>query len=330
MVSAGEGSRDPRMTNTATHHQDDVDPDIRRFIQITSADYAAFSPPDGDVAARRKIALRVRERWSAGGPQMVGSADLTVGTRNVRIRIHRPTDSPNLPALVYLHGGGWTIFSIDTHDRLMREYAARSGCAVLGIDYSLSPEVRFPHALDEIASVLEWLFRAGPDHGLSKDTFALGGDSAGANLAVSTALKLVGRGVQPRGLILNYGAFDTDQRRPSYHRYDGDRYMLTAPEMAEFWANYVGNNGHTEDVLARPLLASLKGLPPAFLCIPECDILLDESLEMARRLAAAGVEVDARLYKGATHSFLEAVSISPLADRALAEASAWLKEKMSV
>ncbi|MBY0511883.1 MAG: alpha/beta hydrolase [Rhodospirillaceae bacterium] len=316
------------MNTSLTDPRDDVDPDIRRFIQITSADYAAFSATSGTGnAALREVALRVRERWRAGGPKMAASIDLTVGARNVRIRIHRPSDRENLPTLVYLHGGGWTLFSIDTHDRLMREYAARAGCAVLGIDYSLSPEVRFPHALDEIADVLAWLSSAEQTAGLSRDIFALGGDSAGANLAISTALRRVGRAAQPRALLLNYGAFDTEHR-PSHRRYDGDRYMLTAAEMDGFWANYVGNSGRTEDVLARPLLASLKGLPPVFLCIPECDILVDENLEMARRLTEAGVEVDSHMYKGATHSFLEAVSISPLADLALEEASRWLQQRI--
>jgi acetyl esterase len=328
MVVTGEGF-DKNMNTASTDLPDDVDPDIRRFVQITSADYAAFAAPGNmDVAARRNVALRVRERWRAGGPQMASSTDMTVGTRNVRIRIHRPTTRENLPTLVYMHGGGWTVFSIDTHDRLMREYAARSGCAVLGVDYSLSPEVRFPHALDEIADVLNWLLSPDQKAGLSKEAFALGGDSAGANLAISTALRRVERGTQPRGLLLNYGAFDTEHRA-SHRRYNDDRYMLLADEMDAFWVNYVGNNGRTDDVLARPLLASLRGLPPAFLCIPECDILVDENLEMARRLTAAGVEVDSRVYKGATHSFLEAVSISPLADRALEDAAQWLKKRMS-
>ena len=121
-------------------------------------------------------------------------------------------------------------------------------------------------------------------------------------------------------MLLNYGAYETVPR-PSHERYDGAGYMLTAEEMRGFWALYLGG---AESPLATPLRARLEGLPPAFLCIAQCDILADENRELARRLVAAGVATTVRDYPGATHSFLEAVSISGLAQRALDEAAAWL------
>jgi acetyl esterase len=307
----------------------ELDPDIRAFKALTAADYARLSA-DGyaDVTARRAVAERVRERWARGGPVMARSETLRIGSAETRIRIHRPSDTAPLPALVYLHGGGWTIFSIDTHDRLMREYAARSGCAVIGIDYSLSPEVRFPIALEEIDTIWAWLLAEGADHGIDAGHLALGGDSAGGNLALSTALRLRDAGKGADGLLLNYGAFDTVQRS-SHARYDGDAFMLTSVEMAEFWGNYLGPS-ETAAVHphARPILADLHGLPPAFLCIAECDILLDENLAMAQRLRDAGVAVTAQVYPGASHSFLEAVEISALADRAIADGARWLHDRL--
>ncbi|WP_239000563.1 alpha/beta hydrolase [Novosphingobium pentaromativorans] len=308
---------------------DDVDPQIRDFLNRMFASSAALgSRPGLSAPERRAIAERQREPWVRGGPAMHASEELRVGQSQVRVRIHRPVADADLPVLVYLHGGGWTLFSIDTHDRLMREYAARSGCAVLGIDYALAPEHRFPRALDDIAQVLDWLAAKGADHGLDPARYALGGDSAGANLSVAAAIDRRDAGAaMPCGLLLNYGAFDGEWRA-SYERYgDGDRYMLTGPEMDEFWESYLGADALSPermDPRARVFHAELHGLPPSWLCVARCDILLDENVLMAERLTAAGVEAHLKIYDGATHSFLEAVAISSIADRAIAEASEWL------
>ncbi len=223
-----------------------------------------------------------------------------------------------------MHGGGWTIFSLDTHDRLMREYAARASIAVIGIDYSLSPEAKFPRALEEIADVISWIRSEGEQFGLDPGCLATGGDSAGANLALAAnlALRDSGRDVVA-GMLLNYGAYDMTDR-PSHARYDGDNFMLTVAEMADFWSDYLRNSADEANPLARPLLGDLRGLPRAFMCIAECDILADENREMARRLRDSGVPVTERIYKGATHSFLEAMSISRLASNALDDAADWL------
>ncbi|WP_395327453.1 alpha/beta hydrolase [Novosphingobium sp. BL-8H] len=306
---------------TQAFENDDVDPEIRAWLQQMFAASAALgSRPGLSAPERRAIAERQRAPWTRGGPVMAVTEELRVGPGQTRIRIHRPSDVPDLPVLIYLHGGGWTLFSIDTHDRLMREYAGRSGCAVLGIDYPLAPEHPFPAAIHSIGDVLDWLAEQGAAHGLNPGRYVIGGDSAGANLAVAATLerRRLDR-VMPAGLLLNYGAWDGAWTE-SYDRYgDGDRYMLTGPEMDEFWATYLA--GRTvDDPLARPLHADLTGLPQAWLCVAECDVLLDENRAMAARLPQA----ELRVYPGATHSFLEAVAASELADRAIAEASQWL------
>ena len=217
------------------------------------------------------------------------------------------------------------LFSLDTHDRLMREYAARAQVTVVGVDYSLAPEAKFPRPVEEIVSVARWVRSEGASAGLNPANIAIGGDSAGGNLAVATNLALIAAGQQPLDAqLLNYGAFDPDPR-PSHDHFGGPDYNLTSEEMTDFWVNYLPPDA-ASDPLARPLLGDLSGLPPTFLCIAECDILADENWEMAEALEQAGVAVTARSYEGAAHSFLEAVSISPLADRALTEASDWLSQ----
>ena len=314
----------------ATFFQDDdVDPEIRDWLtQMFAASAALGSRPGMEVAQMRAIAEQQREPWRRGGPGMYASEELHVGPHALRVRIHRPVAEDVLPVLVYLHGGGWSLFSIDTHDRLMREYAARAGIAVLGLDYRLAPENPFPAAIEDVAEVLAWLDEEGPAHGLDPVRYALGGDSAGANLALCGTLERRAAGKPlPRATLLNYGAFDRAER-PSYERYgDGERYMLTAPEMADFWTTYLGGEA-VQDPRALPFRADLGRLAPAWLCIAQCDVLLDENLDMARRLAEAGNLVESRVYQGATHSFLEAVAASSLADRAITEASEWLAKHM--
>ncbi|HRP86979.1 MAG TPA: alpha/beta hydrolase fold domain-containing protein, partial [Gammaproteobacteria bacterium] len=145
---------------------------------------------------------------------------------------------------------------------------------------------------------------------------------------VASQLRLRDLGRPPvAAMLLNYGAYG-DRTSPSWARYDGPTYMLEADEMHRFWDNYLRGDGDRDDPLAMPLLADLRGLPPAFLAIAECDILADGNREMAAALHDAGVPVQARTYAGTTHSFLEAMSISDLADRALDEASDWLRRTL--
>jgi acetyl esterase len=247
----------------------------------------------------------------------------------LRGRIHVPVEAPALGAMLYLHGGGWTMFSIDTHDRLMREYAARAGVIVVGIDYSLSPEQKYPVALHEVVRAVGWLRDAGAAHGIDGTRLAIGGDSAGANLALAAALMMREQGDPPlRGLLFNYGAFGAETS-PSYERYDGPDFFLTVEEMRRFWNNYVRSPADLDNPLVAPLLADLHGLPPTFFCIAACDILADGNRAMAARMAAAHVPAEVYVYEGATHSFLEAMSIAPLAQRALDTAAGWLRARLT-
>ncbi|MFT4075486.1 MAG: alpha/beta hydrolase fold domain-containing protein [Asticcacaulis sp.] len=307
-----------------------LDADIRDFIRITGEAYASHGQGvEKTPATARQVAEKVRAPWVAGGPVMANTVESMVPTPhgNVRIRIYRPTDEARQPGLVYLHGGGWVMFSLDTHDRIMREYAGRTGITVIGIDYALAPEARFPVALEQSVSVLAHLFDNAADFGLDPDHLFMGGDSAGANLSLAAAIALrdQGRGGILKGLLLNYGAFSTDLRPEDVSRYGGPDFMLTASEMDYFWQQYLRTPEDRANPLATPLRADLTDLPPIFLCIPECDVLTGQSLQLEQRLAATGVPTQAIIYPGASHSFLEAVSISQVAGQAFDDAARWLR-----
>jgi acetyl esterase len=219
------------------------------------------------------------------------------------------------------------MFSLDTHDRIMREYAGRAGICVIGIDYALSPEAKFPVALEQIVAVVRHVRDHAANLGVDGARLALGGDSAGGNMALAASLILrqAGEGETLNALVLNYGAFAFDMTAEDKRRYGGDGYMLTTDEMLYFWDQYLADPTDRRNALAAPLLAELHDLPPVFLCIPQCDVLHGQSLALNTRLQSAGNDVKAVIYAGASHSFLEAVSTSPLAGRAFDDASNWLK-----
>ncbi|HEV8657357.1 MAG TPA: alpha/beta hydrolase fold domain-containing protein [Thermoanaerobaculia bacterium] len=303
--------------------RDELDPDIRRFVtEMTAAwarhgDLAAVSP-----AVARCIAEKVRAPWARGGPQMARITELHVLAANgaVRVRCYEPDPDGPKPVLIYLHGGGWTLFSLDTHDRVMREYAARAGVMVAGVDYALSPEAKYPVALEQVVAVARFF-------GEQNARIAIGGDSAGANLALSACLRLRDERQSQliRAMVLNYGVFDRWSSAEAHDRYGGPGNMLTSEEMESFWRNYLRDERDADDPLVCPLRADLHDLPRALLVVPEFDLLTEQSLGLADRLEAAGIAVQLEIYRGATHSFLEAVSIAPLADRAFDDTANWLR-----
>ena len=308
----------------------DLDPDIQRFVAEMSAAWARYPElAEASPAEARRIAELVRAPWTHGGPAMarVSERRLALADGAVRIRLYVPPGEAPQPALIYLHGGGWTIFSLDTHDRLMREYAGRSGVTVVGVDYALSPEARFPVALRQITATVRHLAAQGAELAIDPARLAIGGDSAGANLAVATALELRDGGTPRalRALLLNYGVFARTSSPEAVLGLGGPGNMLTAEEMNSFWRNYLRDERDALDPRVCPVLADLRGLPPALLVVAEEDLLAEQSVELHRRLGAAGVAARLASYRGASHSFLEAVSISKLAERALGESADWLR-----
>ncbi len=311
-----------------------IDAEIARFVSAIME--ASADQPDlaRSLAEQRVAAETGRARWRQGGPEMHRVRDLTAAANGIAVRVrlfepHVPGGDLR-PALVYCHGGGFTLFSLETHDRLMREYAARAGVVVVGVDYSLSPEVRFPTALHEIVATLDWLGETGEALGIAPRRISIGGDSAGANLSLAACLVLRDRGTRDRvaAMMFNYGFFDADFETPSQRLHGGDGKLLTTQELVGYLEHYLGDAPWT-DPLALPALAELHDLPPSLHVIATCDPLADGDRAMARRLREAGNRVTAREYAGATHSFLEAVSVSALAERALAESGEWLRDTLT-
>lgn len=321
------GERDTHLVKPATPQSDhaSLEGGHLRFLEAM----AAASPLGADTApaALRQAASDVRRPWQRGGPEMHAIAEGSIETEHgpLRARTYLPTSEKPLPALVYLHGGGWTLLDIDTHDRMMREHAARSGWAVVGIDYPRAPETVFPGALHACLSAVRSLTDSAGD-GVLSPPFALGGDSSGANLALASAISLRDRGGPPvAGLVLHYGVYDHDQSRASYAKFSDPPLTLSAERMAWFWDHYCPDPVQRRDPLASPVRADLAGLPPSHLVIAGQDILRDENLALAVKLAEAGNALSVAHYPRAPHAFLEALAFSDTGLRAIDATAAWLR-----
>ncbi|WP_043834370.1 alpha/beta hydrolase [Muricoccus aerilatus] len=305
-----------------------LDPEMAAFTEMM-AGRAALPPQrlERPLDATRAENEALNLTLSNPEPAMAESSDrwLPVRGRRLLCRLHRPSDAEPLPVLVHLHGGGWVWGSIDTHDPLVRSLAAGSGCAVIAPDYALSPEAAFPQALEEVAAVVRWVAAHGAEWGLDPSRIVLGGDSAGANLALGAALLLrqSDPGLRLRGLLLDYGVFDDRMATPSYAEF-ADGYGLTAERMRFFWDCYAPNPADRLSPYAAPIRADLRGLPPCRVQIAELDVLSDENRAMARALREAGVTVEEETFPGTLHGFLRARDHVAAARRAIAAGAGWL------
>jgi acetyl esterase len=244
----------------------------------------------------------------------------------VPLRLFYPRRRAHLPVLVYFHGGGFALNSLATHERLMREIAVRAGIAVCGVGYSLAPEWRFPTQLGEAIAAIKWLRQTAPSLGLSSAAIAVGGDSAGANLALSAAIELRDRGEeQVAAAVLFYGMYAPEFDTASHRAYGGGDFGLTTARMRWFWKSYLPQPVQRLDPRAAPLHADLAGLPPILSIAAGLDCLLDDSLRLGQRLAAAGVPYRLSIYDGMPHSFLLTDRLVDRAGEALDEVAAMLR-----
>ncbi len=240
----------------------------------------------------------------------------------IAVRAYRPASGEVLPALVYFHGGGWTIGDLDTHDVLCRQLANGARCAVFSVDYRLAPEAPFPAAVEDCLAATRFVFEKSGSLKIDVSRIAVGGDSAGGNLAAVVALH------RQRPLafqLLIYPA--TDQRCDTdSHRRNGEGYLLTREGIEFFRGCYLPEKRHWSDWRASPLLAaSHAGLPPAFIITAGYDPLRDEGREYAERLAQAGVEVAYREYSDMVHGFLLFGGVLDTANTAVADCCAALR-----
>ena len=269
---------------------------LERFAQSEVPPYETMSPQ-----AARTMAAELSAYWNADPLPMPATE---VEVNGVGCRLYRPHGAPvPTPCLVYIHGGGWVICSPDTHDNICRRMATAGGFAVLSVDYRLAPEFPFPAPLEDCLAVVRGLRLDGVGLGLDPDRLVLGGDSAGANLGLSTCLALRDAGEPPvRAAALVYGVFSADHESASHLAFGDGRYILSTQAMRWFWDQYVAEPARRSDPLATPLHADLRHLPPLYVAGAELDPLRDDSERLARRLVEVGVDLDFRLWRGVTHA----------------------------
>ena len=243
------------------------------------------------------------------------------GQRNAA-RLYAASHEP-LPALLYLHGGGFVIGSLDTHDSLCRQLALRSGCAVVALDYRLAPEHPFPAAVDDTWAALQALVEQPRAHGIAR-LLAVGGDSAGGTLAAVAALHARDRG-WPLALQLLITPGTAAHADTASHKLFGNGFLLDAATVAWMFDHTLPYH-HRKDWRFAPLQADVDGVAPACVILAECDPLVDEGLAYADRLRAAGVPVALELVRGVTHDFIKMGRALKEAPAALDAAAAALKQ----
>ena len=261
--------------------------------------------------------------------EMASVADRTIPGPggDVPIRVYVPTAEPGpRPALVYFHGGGWVLGDIETHDAVCRAVAAASGLTVVSVDYRLAPEHPFPAPLEDCQAAVRWVADHAAEIDVDPGRLAVGGDSAGGNLAAVVAREALASGPALRFQLLVYPVCDGTMGRPSIAE-NAEGYFLTSPMMGWFWGHYMGDRDRT-DPRASPLHApdaALAGLPPALVITAEYDPLRDEGEAYAARLADAGVDVTATRYDGVIHGFFSMGDVVPEGKAAVDEAAEALR-----
>lgn len=305
-----------------------IDKDAQKVLALGQA---ANAPPfeKGTVA-------QARLAYIASLPALQGQRDAVASVEDrvlatsegpLTVRIYRGLTTPqlNAPALLYLHGGGWVIGNLQSHDEICRWFANEAGCIVVCPDYRLAPEHKFPAGLTDCLAALSFMKETAADLGIDPHRIAVAGDSAGGNLASVVALLSRSDAVPDiAAQLLFYPNTDAAQATDSYHRYK-EGFGLTASTMRWFRDHYIRIDADITDWRVSPLRAnSLVGAPPAFVGIAGLDILADEATAYATRLRQEGVRVLSRLWPGQIHGFVSMGAYIPAARQAIAEAvAAW-------
>ncbi|HEY9386481.1 MAG TPA: alpha/beta hydrolase [Nitrososphaeraceae archaeon] len=275
----------------------------------------------------KKLPADIENRTIPGGPN---------GT-DVSIQIVRPPNSSGnetLPAVMYFHGGGWVLGGFDTHERLVRELANGIHAAVVFVNYTPSPEAKYPVPIEQAYAATKWVAENGQTINVNSSRLAVVGDSVGGNMATAVALLAKERRGPPISFqVLFYPVTGANFDTPSYIAYQ-DGYFLTREAMKWFWDNYVSNQTNRKEPTVSPLQASidqLRGLPPALIINEEFDVLRDEGEAYAHKLIEAGVPVTGLRYHGTIHDFvmLNPITDTPAARGAIEQASQMLKKILS-
>ncbi|MBB6730627.1 alpha/beta hydrolase [Cohnella sp. CBP 2801] len=272
---------------------------LEKMKQLDVPPLQALSVEDARKVNLSPMAAPPEEVWRVENRNIPGPAG------SIPVRIYSPRSEAPLPVIVYYHGGGWVVGDLDAADVLCRQLANGTGSIVVSVDYRLAPEHKFPAAAEDAYAAAEWVARNAGALGADPERVAVGGDSAGGNLAavVSLMARDKGRSFIKFQLLVNPVArhsFETDS-----YRENAEGYGLTADAMRWFWGHYLENEQDGLNPYASPLLAAdLSGLPPALVLTAEFDPLRDEGEDYAKRLRDAGVPVESKRYDGMVHGFL--------------------------
>ena len=297
-----------------------LDPQAQRVIDAMAA--LNLKPVEESTPAVARESIRTRTAALGPFPDVAAVVDhrVPVSGGQIIVRAYSPGGPGPHPALVYYHGGGWVIGDLYSHDGLCRSITNAARCAVLSVDYRLAPESKYPVAVEDSYAALLWIVAKAERFGIDRRRIAVGGDSAGGNLA--TVMALVARDRKGPRLalqVLIYPVTDHDLDTRSY-RENATGYVLTREGMRWFWNHYLAREAQGREPYASPLRASsLAGLPPALIITAEYDPLCDEGEAYAARLRDAGVPVTLTRYPGMFHGFVRLTNVLDKARTALDE-----------
>lgn len=286
--------------------------------------------PDRTVAGLAEVRAmtdRIGAFLGEGSVPLSDERDLSLPGPHGQVpcRLYLPDGVERAPLLVYAHGGGFMQGSLPSWDHFLRDLVRQSGAAALSVDYKLSPEVKFPVAFEEMVAITRLALREGAGFGIDPSRIAVGGDSAGANLALATALAMRDAGETAlKFQLLIYGCFSTDCDSPSWKQF-GQGGGLNQVNMRWIWETYLERPEQKEDWRAAPILADLTSVAPVYLIVGSLDPLLDDSNNLAAKLKTAGVPCDLTIYQGINHGFIRYGRLIGTARQAIADCATALK-----
>ena len=289
---------------------------------------AALGFPPNHTVSPAEARANNSARHRAPGPEVsrVEDRSIPVPDSEIPVRIYTPAGSGPFPVLVWFHGGGWVVGDLDSADATARHLTVDAGCMVVSVDYRLAPETKFPGPAEDCYAATKWVAQNASRINGAANNIAVGGDSAGGNLAAAVSLMARDRGGAPPVFqLLVYPVAGRDFGTTSY-RDNAEGYQLTRDGMIWYWDHYLPSQGDAANPYAAPLQAKdLAGLPPALVITAEYDPLRDEGEAYAQRLRAAGVATTCTRYDGMIHGFFAMATAVDKGRQAIQEASAALQ-----